>query len=141
MKNPLLMVDTSAWVALFFEDDEWHPTAVAVFEEIMRDGRRLVTTTDIFDETATALRRWAGHTLAVRVGRQLRQSRLTEIISVADPVKERAWSRFEKTVDPPLSLTDCTSMTIMDDLKMRDVFTYDDDFRRAGYRSVPAKKK
>jgi len=141
MKSRLVLVDTSAWIALFLDDDEWHGAATTVFEALKRDGRLLVTTSDIFDETATALRRWSGHKAAVRVGRQLRLSRLTQIVSVTDPARERAWTRFEKTADPPVSLTDCTSMVVMDDLKVREVFTFDDDFRRAGYQPLPRTRK
>ena len=64
-------------------------------------------------------------------------SKTLEMIAVTEPVRIAAWARFKKTRVPPASLTDCTSFEIMDDLKMREAFTFDEDFRQAGYRVLP----
>ncbi len=136
-----VFVDSSAWIALALRDDEHHEVAAALMNTLRDDRRKLVTSSDVFDEAITALRAWGGHALAVRVGRDLRASRHARIVSVTDDLREAAWKRFVRTPEPPVSHTDCTSMAVMDDLHLRQVFTFDSDFRRAGYEVIPAPGK
>ncbi len=47
---------------------------------------------------------------------------------------DESWQRFKHSSG--LSFTDCTSMTLMDELETRHVFTFDQHFRDAGYRQI-----
>lgn len=51
-----VFVDTSALVGVFFERDQRHAEARQALDELRACRRRLLTTTDVFDETVTALR-------------------------------------------------------------------------------------
>lgn len=46
-----VFVDTSAFVAVFFERDQRHGDAKAILRGLREGRRKLVTTSDVFDET------------------------------------------------------------------------------------------
>lgn len=56
-----VLVDTSAIFGIFMENDQRHTSAMEALGELRDARKRLLTTTDVFSETVTALRRWAGH--------------------------------------------------------------------------------
>lgn len=131
-----MFVDTSAWVALVVERDQFHDEAKAVLDGL--DVNNPLFTTDyVVDETLTRVRRAAGHRIAVRAGELLRSSSIAQIRRLTDDDIERAWEIFRKHADKDLSFTDCTSAAYMERTKIRSVFTFDDDFRSLGYLVVP----
>ena len=133
-----VFVDTSALVAVFFEKDQRHRESKAILTDLRAKRRRLVTTTDVFDETTTTLRRWAGYERAVTAGELLQRSALVDIIGVDDGLREEGWKLFRRHRIPRLSLTDCTSFAAMSLLGVRTAFTFDADFRQAGFLTIPA---
>lgn len=131
-----MFVDTSAWVALVVQADQYHGAAKAVLDAV--DTTNPLFTTDyVVDETLTRVRRVAGHRVAARAGELLRSSSVAQIRRLTDDDVERAWSIFRKHADQDLSFTDCTSVAFMERTKLRSVFTFDEDFRRLGYVVVP----
>jgi predicted nucleic acid-binding protein len=134
-----ILADSSALVGLFLEGDEWHEPARRALEDLRRERLRMLTTTDVFDEVVTSLRKWAGHERAVQAGDILRRSALVRVVPVDQEVREEGWKRFVKLKHPALSLTDCTSFAVMDRFGIAEAFTFDEDFRKAGYAIRPAK--
>ncbi|MGH9322143.1 MAG: type II toxin-antitoxin system VapC family toxin [Vicinamibacteria bacterium] len=133
-----MLVDTSAFVGLFFRDDEWHVPAVRTMKQLGRDRKRLLTTTDIFDETITALRVWSGHANAVKAGEVLKSSRLVRVVHVGARLREAAWRLFKKYDDHVFSFTDCTSFATMEQFGVQSAFSFDGDFEEAGYSTIPS---
>ncbi len=132
-----MLVDTSALVGIFMRDDDWHGPAVEAMEKLQAGKKMMLTTSDVFGETLTALRGWAGHAQAVKVGDILRKSGLVKLVSIDDATRETAWKLFKKYDDQLLSFTDCTSFATMDRFQIQEAFTFDDDFRKVGYSVLP----
>ena len=55
-----VLADTSALVGLSLKGDEWHKPAVQGLEELRRGRRKMLTTTDVFSEVVTSMRKWGG---------------------------------------------------------------------------------
>jgi uncharacterized protein len=134
---PPVLADTSALVGLFLRDDEWHRPAKEVLAELQTARRGMIATSDIFDETVTAIRRWAGYRPSIEAGEALRSSRLLTLVPVDEPAREAAWMLFRKLKDARLSLTDCTSFAVMERFGLTEAFTFDAHFRRAGFDILP----
>lgn len=132
-----ILADTSALVGLFMRDDEWHAPAKKVLEELRAGRRRMLATSDIFDETVTAIRRWAGYRPSIDAGEALRSSRLLTLVPVDEAARDAAWRLFRKLNEPRLSLTDCTSFAVMHRFGIKEAFTFDAHFRRAGFDVLP----
>ncbi len=132
-----VFVDSSAWAGLFLPNDQHHKEAVALFERLNEERRPLVTSTDVLSESVTLIRRRGSHAAALRLWELLERGVEAELIPVDQGLRTQARARFHKYPDHVLSFTDCTSFAIMDDLKILEALTFDADFRKAGFRTLP----
>lgn len=131
-----LFLDTSFIVALEDEDDQNHHTASLVWHKFKKHPKKLITSTFIFDETATVLRRRVSFKKASEVGKKLLKSSLAEIVHVSADDFENAWTLFLKYDDKKLSFTDCVSFAIMRKLSIRNALTFDKHFQQMGFGSI-----
>ena len=79
----------------------------------------------------------ASHGIALHAWEALEGGWLAALLEVEPDCRSRALLRFRKCRDQRFSLTDCTSFALMDDLGILDALTFDADFRRAGFRTIP----
>ena len=71
------------------------------------------------------------------VGETLRGTELVRQVAVDEALRQAAWKRFKELRLPMVSFTDCTSFEVMDKYGIREAFTFDADFAKAGYRVLP----
>lgn len=131
-----VLVDTSALVALAGPRDRFHEAATA-YRRQLAGSDALVVSDYVFDETMTRLRMASGHRVAVAWGSALRASGLVRLVRLTETDFETAWQRFQQFSDQRLSFTDCTIVAMAERMRLRRIFTFDEDFRRLGYDVVP----
>jgi predicted nucleic acid-binding protein len=139
----MIFIETWAWVALADKHDPYHRKAKTQHRNLLRARRRYVTTDDVLGETITYLYDAIGSSLA--------QTFISSVLSAADtgmyllvnisPQQfRRAWQLRQKYHDKPdISFVDFTSMVVMQDLGITDVFTGDAHFQQVnlGFRLHP----
>jgi predicted nucleic acid-binding protein len=132
-----IFVDTAGWVACADEADPAHKASVAGRDGWLESGGWLVTTDYITDETLTLLRLRLGLQAAEAWWRQVEgSSRLRwEVIDL--PRADKARALFFRYRDKDFSFTDCTSFTVMRELKIREVLTTDHHFAQMGFLMKP----
>jgi predicted nucleic acid-binding protein len=131
-----LLVDTGALLALAMRKDRHHPAAVKFLRSVPH--ARFVMTNLVLAELATRLRARAGAAKAVGVVRDLLNSRRYEVVFVNRGLLDATLACMEKYDDKALSLPDCASFALMDELGLDTAFAFDTDFRDCGYRIVPS---
>jgi predicted nucleic acid-binding protein len=134
-----VFVDTSAFVGKFLEEDEHHRRATSVMRSLLREGRHFISTDYIFDEVVTRMRGLGGHSNAVKAGDGILQSEVIELIDVDPHLRKEAWKLFRKYKDQKLSFTDCSSFAVMEKFGISEAFTFNDDFRKVGYLTIPGR--
>jgi uncharacterized protein len=135
-----VFVDSSAFVALAIPTDDHH-RAAKEFVATLNHDTLLLTSTDVFDETVTSIRRKAGHGPAVAAGEHLLASTIVRILPVEERDRRAAWDLFRDRPKPALSLTDCTTAAMMDRLGQRRIFTFDADFEALEFAVVPGRRR
>lgn len=91
-----LFLDTSFILGLEDADDQNHEQAISYWKGFTNRPRKLVTTTYVFDETVTFLKRRMGYKKAVEVGNRLLESPTVEMIHVSPEDFESSWKLFLK---------------------------------------------
>ena len=114
-----IFVDTNAWVAINFKNDQAHQRAVETHQMLLKDGFSYVTTNFVLDETYTLLSIRAGRKASIQFGERIRKSNLIEIIYLSKEIEEESWRFFKKYNDHKLSYTDCTSFAVMNELRIK----------------------
>jgi uncharacterized protein len=139
----MIFVDTWAWVALALKRDQHHRRVKAQHKQFQRQRRRYVTTDFVLSEliahlyttlTADQAQAFVNSLLgAVDAGTY-------SLVHVSPQQFRRAWQLRQKYHDKPdISFVDFTSMVVMQDLGIIEVFTGDDHFRQVGmgFQIVP----
>lgn len=128
-----VFADTLYWVAIVRPNDPYAQAA--------REARRaigpciLVTTDEVLCEFVTALAK-AGPRLrekVVQIVRELLASASVKVLAQSRDSFLRALDRFVARPDKGYSLTDCSSMNIMDAEGITDILTNDRHFQQEGY--------
>ncbi|KJU82849.1 PilT domain protein [Candidatus Magnetobacterium bavaricum] len=131
-----VFVDTSALVAFFDKSDNHHLEAIAKMKVIKQQKIKLLMSDYIFDETVTMVLAKVGHKIAVEVGESILNQHIIKIVSLSDAIKRRAWEYFKRHNDKIYSFTDCTSFVLMEEKGISYYFSFDDDFKRAGFIDI-----
>lgn len=133
----MIFIDTGAFVGRHVSRDQHHDQAVEVWEHLAHSDERCLTSTFVVDESMTLIGLRAGHRLAAEVGRRIYTSRALELLRPDADDELRALALFEKYEDQKVSFTDCVSFALMERRRIARAFTFDRDFRRAGFETVP----
>jgi len=131
-----VFVDSSGWIALINEEDEYHVRARAWFQQ---NKRPLCTSDYVLGEMMTYLRfglKQHAHRKAVAFGRNIGKSNITTRHNITDEDWNQALEIFEQYEDQDFSFTDCTSFALMQRLDIRDVLTFDKHFSTMGFVQV-----
>lgn len=130
-----IFIDTSFIIALEDADAPEHEKALNCWEKIK--PCKIITTSYIFDETVTFIKRRLGYKKAVETGKRLRESSSVDIIHISEEDVEKGWEMFLKYDDKGYSLTDCISFVIMQKMKMIEALTLDTHFKQMGFKVLP----
>ncbi len=126
----MIILDTSFVVSYFNERDENHLKAAELMKSIANLKFGPVYTTDyIFDETVTVgFIRLKNLVKAVEIGNYLLKS--LRIIEVEKTGFYKAWEIFRKQKTTDFSFTDCTTISVMKENEIKNIATFDEDFKR-----------
>jgi uncharacterized protein len=125
----MIFVDTGAWYAAVVPGDADHPSAAAF---LTSNRERLATSDYILDEAVTLLRARGENERALDLGREMLQGNSCRLIWVQATDVRRAWDIFEQFADKQWSFTDCVSRAVMERLRIRKAFAFDQHFRQFG---------
>jgi predicted nucleic acid-binding protein len=132
----VIFVDSSFWIG-YTEAREGR------FDEAVRLLRRhesdpLVTTNHVVGETWTFLRKRYRHDVAMRfLDLTTSADRLT-IAFVSESLERVAWTWLRRHDERPYSFVDATSFALMQRLRIREAFAFDEDFSAAGFVELRA---
>ena len=132
-----LFVDTAGWMACADRSDPAHARARAERDAAMAAGGLLVTTDYVTDETLTLIRARLGLDAAEAWWQQVDGSSRVRWEWIDQSRADKARAVFFRHRDKSYSFTDCTSLVVMRELKLRQVLTTDDHFRQMGFHVVP----
>jgi predicted nucleic acid-binding protein len=112
-----VFVDTSAYYALTDSQDSRHASAQEIARRLAEERRRLFTTNLILAETHALILARLGRDVAATVLFALDRS-TTTIVRVSAADERRARSIITQFDDKDFSLTDATSFTVMNRLRI-----------------------
>ena len=133
-----VFVDTGGWMACADGADPAHSACAAARDAALEAGRILITTDFVVDETLTLIRFRLGLGAANTWWQQIDGSARLRWERVENDRFERARTLFFQYRDKGLSFTDCTSIAIMRELKLKTVITTDRHFHQVGFDVLPA---
>lgn len=139
----MIFVDTWAWLAIAYSKDPYHQAAAAQHWQFRQQNRSYVTTNFVLNELISALFKTVPFDPARRFTDALflsLQSGRHRLVFISPEQFRQAYElrlRYHDKAD--ISFVDFTSMVVMQDLGVSDVFTGDAHFQQVGlgFRLLP----
>jgi len=128
-----VFVDTAAWVGLLNTRDELHEAAQRQIGELRRQNAHLITTEFVLLELANMFSAPVWRQKVVRFIDGRRRVPNLQIIPADSVLLDKGWILFRDRPDKEWSLTDCTSMFVMESDQIKLAFSSDHHFEQAGF--------
>ncbi len=132
----MIFVDTWAWIALLDDTDQYHRDAQKAHRKLLRKRHKYVTSDFVLNELINYLYSIGpAHKAQAAINTLLARADggTLPLIHVSPPQFRRAWELRQRYDDKPdISFVDFTSMVIMQDLGLTEVFTGDAHFLQVG---------
>jgi len=134
MANEILF-DTSGFFALIDERDPVHEAAVA-WIKVQRRRIRPVSTEWVVGETCTLLVARKRPHLVIRFLDYVESSSALLLVNPDDTLLQAAKAMIRQQAEQGYSVVDCISFCLMKERSIRNAFTTDSHYRRAGFSAV-----
>ena len=131
-----VFLDTSGWIALLDEDDEFHVQAAVHLDEIVTARRTLLTTDWVVAETGNGLSRVGARSRFAGAVERFLASPKGRLVRVDRDLFQEALDLYDHTTDKSWGLVDCASFVVMQREHILDAFTTDRHFQQAGFRRL-----
>lgn len=132
----MMFVDTWAWLALAYRLHPYHDTAVREHGSLQAAGRGIVTTERVVAEFLGLLFRSVSFAKAERFAPSFFRALdagTYGLVFVTKAQLGRPWELRRRYRDKPgISFVDLTSMVVLQDLGIADIFTGDSHFQKVG---------
>ena len=128
-----VFIDTSAFIAYFIKQDEFHENAVARYNFYTQQKAILLTSDYVLDELLTWFStRQPKHILEKLVDALSKMQSAGEIrmLDIDKTIFKKGLEVLLKFSDHKISFTDATSYVLYKDFNLDEVFTIDDDFKK-----------
>ena len=135
-----IIADSSGLISLLFPKDSNNKIAVKIGNFLVSSSSRIIIPGDIFTEIVNIVGKKEGHSQAFQVGSRLITSYLYEIIDVTKNLRDKAFMKFKKQ-PKSVSLTDCIVMAFADEFETKEIFGFDEAFKKNGYIRIGIDEK
>jgi len=137
----LVVVDTSALVALGNKRDNKHRLAAGFLEEVAVEDALLVVSDYVLDETYTLL---MSRGLSLNIIERLHgliessvEHGVMRLSVINKKLFDSSWLWFRKFFEHQVSFTDCVVYEIARDIRADCIFAFDDHFSKMGFTIKP----
>lgn len=129
-----LYLDTSGLFAALVSSEPRHEQAKACLELVLLRDAELIMNSFVLLETMTLLQARVGLDAAKAFETDFRPS--LKVVWMDEALYQRSVRRWQLRRARKLSLTDCSSFAVMEELGLQDVFGYDRHFSEEGFHLV-----
>ena len=124
----MIFVDSSYYIAIADTKDQWHKKALELSEYV--ENNSSVVSSFIISEVVTEIGRRSGGKVAYALYNYFTDN--CEIIYIDRDLLSESMEIVLK-YDGTLSLADATSVTIMDNMKIGEIISFDSDFDKVDF--------
>lgn len=135
-----IFVDTSAWIENLMNGEIQHKAVADYIDKEVSLGSKFFTSDYVLDETFTRLltiQRFKTAQLFRNYIKLAEQQRNLLVLWTDETIFNKAWVYFEKFSEHKLSFTDATIYTFVKDLKIDEVLSLDQGFKKVGLKVKP----
>lgn len=124
-------IDASTWIALYHKRDKYHEPAWVIYEQLLSQARKFLTSNWVAYEAISILKSRASYGAAKTLWDILQDTELSQVVYIDRKLEEGAVDLFWRYQDKRWGVVDCTSILLMEREKCSVAFGYDRHFIEA----------
>jgi len=128
----IIIADSSALFSLFIDTDNNYKKAVKIKDKYLKRGGLIIIPSEVFSELINILGKKFSHKAAVGAARIVLDSKTFTVEAASGSTRNNALGKFEDQPES-VSFTDCIVMAFADEYETKEIFGFDDAFRKNGY--------
>ncbi|MFV1916929.1 MAG: type II toxin-antitoxin system VapC family toxin [Patescibacteria group bacterium] len=139
-KPKRIFVDSSAWIGFTLKKEKYHKEVFDYLITEVKRGAKFFTSDYVLDETFTRLitgQSFRSAKVLKRKVKTLEREKQLLVLWTNEVIFNKSWKYFEKFSEHKLSFTDATIYTFVKDLKIDEVLTLDEGFKKVGLTVKP----
>lgn len=130
-----IIADSSGLVSLISQTDQNHRIAQKVIRNLMRVRGIILIPAEVFAETLNILGKKINKDTVLKANNIIKTSKVFFIGESNSTIRAKAIEKL-KDQSSSVSFTDCLVMAFADEQKTKDIFGFDEDFKKSGYRRL-----
>lgn len=138
--NQPIIIDSSAFISLGTITDSNYQKATAISNRIGQEDRTIIMPGEIFTEIVNVAGKKISHEAAMDQATKILSSKAVHIEETTSDIRQSALDKFKKQPES-VSFTDCIVMAFADEFDTKEIFGFDDQFRKNGYIRIGVDKK
>lgn len=131
----IIIADSSGLISAFVALDRNNKTAIKIKRTLEKDEGIVYVPTEIFAETINIIGKKLNHAAAMQLAQNILESKLFFIQPSREKTRYDALEKFKKQPES-VSFTDCVVMAFADEYETKDIFGFDESFRKSGYKRI-----
>lgn len=135
-----VFIDTSAWISYSLSRQPTHSVIKNLIKQLTKDNIIICTSNDVIDETVTRLIYDTNIKITKDFINLIKTSSQTNSLVqlwVDEQIQSEAFETVEKFAEHKLSLTDATTLVLINRFNIDAVISLDSDFRKVGIKTLP----
>jgi len=135
-----IFIDSSAWIDFVLNKEKYHKIIFDYLINEVKRGSKFFTSDYVLDETFTRLLTGQGIKSAKILKdkvKSLEQEKQILVLWTNEVFFNKAWNFFVKFSEHELSFTDATIYNFVKDLKIDEILTLDQGFKKIGLKVKP----
>lgn len=122
-----LFIDSVVWIGAKLKNDQWHKESVSIINKfINKEIKKAYVTDYIILETVNFVLRKGGFDAALETMNIFENHERIEVINIDEITFAQASAIFKKY--PGLSITDASTVAVMEELEIKRIYTFDKGF-------------
>ena len=132
---PEVFIDTAGWASLFCKTEPYHLQALRIFDNLEREGGKLITTNYVLAELIALFHRplRVPRSMLFRYIDTLKATPYVHIVYVDQILDTSGWDLLKARPDKSWSLVDAVSFALMQKRFITEALTTDHHFAQAGF--------
>ena len=135
-----IIIDSSAFISLGTITDSNYQKATVISSRIGEGDSTIIMPGEIFTEIVNVTGKKIGHKAAMDQANKIIFSKTVHIEETNPTIRQSALSKF-KTQPNSVSFTDCVVMAFADEFGTKEIFGFDEAFKKNGYIRIGIDEK
>lgn len=135
-----VFIDTSAWISYSLSKQPKHSAVKSLIKQLIKDRVIICTSNDVVDETTTRLIYDTNIKIAQQfinlIKNSIEKNNLVQLW-VDEEIQNEAFELIQKFSEHKLSLTDATTVVLINRFNIESIISLDCDFKKVGLRVLP----